>query len=308
MEANAIYPGSCGEIIQGHICGRDMLISCPVNIFTNVRVFECKRPEKRFSYKKSSALLENMLKRWGAGYLNAQFDIDIESSIPRSRGLASSTADLCGVYLCLLKLFKRKYDIREAVEEFVKIEPTDSIIFREMTLFDYKKGRYYEHIGDYIKFYILAFEGGRLVDTIEYNKRNLPPLSDLNDILQIAKDGVIFQDITKIASASTTSIKRNLKRLPYDMYSAVQNLCNMTGGLGIIGGHSGDVLGIIYDDRERFLHAARYKYAIPGYKLHMLETLRRNEYERDYDYDFIQQVREDDGDNRDNKGLIEHEF
>ena len=141
MEAYAIYPGSCGEIIQGHIRGNDMLISCPVSLFTTVRVFECRRPINRINYSKSSALLENILKGWGYGYLNSQFDIDIESSIPQSKGFASSTADLCAVYICLLKLFKRQYDIKEAVEEFVKIEPTDSIAFRDMVLFDYKEGK-----------------------------------------------------------------------------------------------------------------------------------------------------------------------
>lgn len=192
------------------------------------------------------------------------------------------------------------------MEEFVKIEPTDSTIFREMTLFDYKKGEHYEYIGGYMKFYILAFEGDRPVDTIEYNKRALPPLSDISDILQIVKDGVKSADISKIAAASTVSIKRNLNRRPYDRYGAVLNLSDMTGGLGIIGGHSGDVLGIIYDDRERFLHASGYRHSIPGYKLHMLETIRRDEYEGDYDYGAIQREREDDGDDRDNKGPFKH--
>ncbi|HOR87010.1 MAG TPA: kinase, partial [Bacillota bacterium] len=115
MEACAIYPGSCGEIIQGHVYGKDMLISCPVNLFAAVRVFECQKPINRLNYQKSSTLLDNILKRWGYGYLNTQFDIDIKSSIPKSKGFASSTADLCGVYICLLKLFKRQFDIKEAV-------------------------------------------------------------------------------------------------------------------------------------------------------------------------------------------------
>ena len=284
MEAYAIYPGSCGEIIQGHIRGNDMLISCPVNIFTIVRVFECQKPINRFNYIKSSILLDNMLSRWGYGYLNARFDIHIQSSIPRSKGFASSTADLCGVYICLLKLFKRQYDIKEAVEEFIKIEPTDSIVFREMVLFDYKEGNHYENIGEYLKFYILAFEGSRMVDTLTFNKRNLPPLTDLDDMLQLIKEGVKSADISKIAQASEISINRNLKRLSYDIYSDVEKLSRMTGGLGLIGGHSGDMLGIIYNDRERCLYAAKSKDMIAGYKPYFLETLQGNEYERDYDY------------------------
>jgi len=280
MEAYAIYPGSCGELIQGNINGRDMLISCPVNLFTKVRVFECEKSISRSNYIKSSMLLNNMLKRWGYGYLNSELDIKIESSIPEGKGFASSTADLCGVYICLLKLFNKKYDIKEVMEEFVKIEPTDSIVFREMTLFDYKEGKIYENIGEYMKFNILAFEGNRVVDTLAFNKKKLPDLSNLDDVMPWGE----FDDISKISKASTISIKRNMRRLPYDIYSAVENLSYKTGGLGIIGGHSGDVLGIIYDDKERFLHASKYKNLIPKYKPHIIETLRRDEYERDYDY------------------------
>jgi L-threonine kinase len=284
METYAIYPGSCGEVIQGNIRGKDMLLSCPVNLFTTVRVSECEKPINRFNYKKSSMLLDSMLKRWGYSYLSSQLEINIESSIPQSKGFASSTADLCGVYICLLKLFKKQYDIKEVVEEFVKIEPTDSIVFREMTLFDYKEGRSYENVGEYMKFHILAFEGNRIVDTLAFNKKKLPCLSSLDDVMPCLKEAVEFADISKVSQASAISIKRNMKRLSYNIYSAVENLSFKTGGLGIIGGHSGDVLGIVYDDRERFLHAARYKNTISGYKPHLLETLRRNEYERDYDY------------------------
>ena len=284
MEACAIYPGSCGEIIQGHVYGKDMLISCPVNLFAAVRVFECQKPINRLNYQKSSTLLDNILKRWGYGYLNTQFDIDVKSSIPKSKGFASSTADLCGVYICLLKLFKRQFDIKEAVEEFVKIEPTDSIVFRDMVLFDYKGGKHYENIGGYLKFYILAFEGSRVVDTLEFNKRDLPPLSDISDILKLVKDGIESADISKIAQASVISIRRNLNRLPYDIYNAVEKLSHATGGLGLTGGHSGNVLGIIYDDRERCMYTAKNIDAIAGCKRYLLETLLGNEYEKDYDY------------------------
>ncbi|HOR85076.1 MAG TPA: kinase, partial [Bacillota bacterium] len=170
------------------------------------------------------------------------------------------------------------------VEEFVKIEPTDSIVFRDMVLFDYKGGKHYENIGGYLKFYILAFEGSRVVDTLEFNKRDLPPLSDISDILKLVKDGIESADISKIAQASAISIRRNLNRLPYDIYNAVEKLSHATGGLGLIGGHSGNVLGIIYDDRERCMYTAKNIDAIAGCKRYLLETLLGNEYERDYDY------------------------
>jgi L-threonine kinase len=282
MEAVSVFPGSCGEIIQGNYQGTDMLVSCPVTLFTIVRVMECKQPVHRFKYKKSSALLDNILKRWGYGDLSNSFDIDIRSSIPVGKGFAGSTADLCGVYISLLKLFNRKYDISEVIEEFIKIEPTDSIIFRGMTLFDYKKGKNHQHLGPYMKFYILAFEGKKMIDTISFNNRKLPPLMPMADTLALLKEGIRKADIAKIALSSTLSIERNFPRLPYDVYQQVKDIMLKTGGLGIIGAHSGDLLGIIYDDRERFLYAKKYGNSIPGYMPHFLETLEGYEYDLEY--------------------------
>lgn len=291
MEAMAVYPGSCGEIIQGKANGTDVLISCPVDIFTNVRVFECSSPHKRFKYQKSSALLKSVLKRWGYGELDDNFDIEIVSSIPKSKGFASSTADMCAVYICLLKLFNRNYDIVEAVEEFIKIEPTDSIIFRTMTMFDYRRGSLFKELGEYMSFYILAFEGQRIVDTVAFNNSSLPRLSDISDIIPFVKEAATSKDVSKLAYASTVSINRNLKRVPYEIIAEVERLKDMTGGLGIIGGHSGDVLGIIYDDRERLEYGMKFKDSIKGYRPHVLRTLRGDEYEGDYDYSSIKRQR-----------------
>ncbi len=102
--------------------------------------------------------------------------------------------------------------------------------------------------------------------------------------MKLIRDGVESADITKIAQASAISIRRNSNRLSYDIYNSVEKLNRVTGGLGLIGGHSGDVLGIIYNDRERCLYAAKNTDAIAGYKPYILETLLGNEYERDYDY------------------------
>lgn len=305
METYAVHPGSCGELIQGNIQGMDMLLSFPVDLFTTVRLYECKNPKNRHRFSKSSALLSNLLERWGYGWLDGQLDLEIRSDIPQGKGFASSTADLCGVYISLLKLLGREYDTREAAEEFIRIEPTDSIIFREMTLFDYKEGKRSSSIGQYRKFSILAFEGSRIVDTQEFNRRKLPSLGCLDDVMPQVMLAAQSGNIRELAGTASMSIERNMGRVNYEVYGAVEELRRKTGGLGIVGGHSGDLLGIMYDDRDRFLYAARYKDTIPGYKAHMIETLRRDEYERDCDYGTSKRQREDNDNRRDPEGLGE---
>ena len=280
MESCALYPGSIGEIVQGRLENMDVLLSCPVNLYTKLRIYECHRAVKKFIYPKSALLLENLLYKWGhKEYIN-NLDIEINSQIPSGKGFASSTADLCAVYHSLLKLFDREYDENELIQECIRIEPTDSIIFNEMTLFDYKHGIYREAVGDYMEFHILVFEGQNIVDTLEFNKRNIPSQSHIDDITALLKSGVKRKSIKDIAIASTESIIRNQHRLKYDILNEIINYRDKTSGLGILGAHSGDILGIIYDSMDAAEMAVKNVPFIRNYKVYTLKTLKKAFYRR----------------------------
>lgn len=273
MEAVTYYPGSIGEIIQGNYNGIDVLMSCPINLFTKVRVFQCNSVKKEL-YPKSIMLLENLLKKWNLQEYINKIDIDIESNIPKGKGFASSTADLCGTYHSLIKLFNREFDEEELRRECIKIEPTDSIIFDKMTIFDYKKGSFKECVGDYLEFYLLVFEGHNIVNTVEFNKKVSVPLSSIEDIVDDLKYGIKYRDIKKIAEVSTESIIRNQKRLKYDILSEVIRQKNITGGLGILGAHSGDLMAIIFDDLEKAERALKKNNLFKRYKSYILKSIQ----------------------------------
>lgn len=273
MEFTVNYPGSFGEVLQGRINRKDLLLSCPVNIYTRVKVFECNNAERKFNNQKSAAFLKNILKLWDYEAHYKNFDIEINSQIPYGKGLASSTADLCAVYYCLLKLFNKEFNEEELIEQCIKIEPTDSIIFKKMTLFDYKKGLYRKTMGDYLSYNILAFEGNKVVDTVEFNKKNLPSLSDVDDLLPILEEAIKEKNLEKLAYVSTESIVRNQKRLQYEFLQQVINIKNKTSGLGIIGAHSGNVLGIIYEDSASLNYALKLGEKLDMCKMYSVKTL-----------------------------------
>lgn len=275
MEFTVNYPGSFGEVLQGRINSKDLLLSCPVNVYTRVKVFESNNAEKKFNNQKSVAFLKNVLKLWDYEAHYKNFDIEINSQIPYGKGLASSTADLCGVYYCLLKLFNKEFNEEELVEQCIKIEPTDSIIFKKMTLFDYKKGLYKKTMGDYVNYNILAFEGNKVVDTVEFNNRNLPSLSDVDDLLPILEEAIKEKNLEKLAYVSTESIVRNQKRLQYEFLQEVINIKNKTAGLGIIGAHSGSVLGIIYEDSVSLNYALKLGEKLDMCKMYPVKTLSK---------------------------------
>lgn len=273
MEVVQSYPGSIGEIIQGRAYGKELLLSCPVNLFTKVMVFESFLPIHRNKYPKCKRFMKNILESWGyIGNYNG-LDIKIESEIPIGKGFASSTADITALYLSLLKLFKREYNEQELINHSINIEPTDSIIFSKMTLFDYKNGAFKESLGSYMEFNVLVFEGQKVIDTVGFNKNVKCDLEDIEDLIPNLKHAIREGNIEKLANISSESILRNQCRLNYDILEVVKEIQTKTGGIGIIGAHSGDFLGIIYNENIMIKRALTCGTPIPGYKKYALKTI-----------------------------------
>ena len=275
MEKVIFYPGSFGEIIQGKFKDKDILCSCPINLYTKVKIYESIEEKNMNRYYKSYKFMENVSKEWGYYNYFSDLHIDIQSKIPKGKGFASSTADLAAVYNCLIDLFKRPYNQKELIDNCVKIEPTDSIIFEELTLFDYKKGDYSEGIGKCPQFNILVFEGEKIVNTVEFNKKVLTPLSNIEDLVPILKEGIKYKDINKIAYCSTESIVRNTKRLDYTILPIVLKIQREIGAWGIIGAHSGDALGIIYEGELKKYILNKYINILKGVKIYKVKSLEK---------------------------------
>lgn len=273
MQAVQCYPGSLGEIIQGKAYGKELLLSCPVNLFTSVMVFESFLPVHRNRYPKCKKFMKNTLESWGYRRSYDHLDIKITSDIPIGKGFASSTADITALYLSLIKLFNREYDQQELIRNAIDIEPTDSIIFPQMTLFDYKNGDFQENLGSYIEFHVLAFEGQKIIDTVEFNKNVKSDLANIDDLIPNLKHAIREGSIEQLANISTESIFRNQYRLNYNILPIIKDIQNKTGGIGIIGAHSGDFLGIIYSENIMMKSVLDYNISIPGYKRYVLKTI-----------------------------------
>jgi L-threonine kinase len=91
--AVAQCPASCGELIQGWILGSEKLVSCPVEWYSTVEVtsgspLTDERPLSR-------AMVERLLLHWQyPAHMSQDIRIDVQSTIPVAKGMASSTADI----------------------------------------------------------------------------------------------------------------------------------------------------------------------------------------------------------------------
>ncbi|WP_446897491.1 GHMP family kinase ATP-binding protein [Clostridium sp. LBM24168] len=254
MEITAFYPGSFGEIIQGIAEDTDILVSLPINVYSKVKLFESNKNTKTNISgwaQKSYIFMQNLLKAWNCEKYYSNLALNINSSIPKGKGMASSTADLCAVYRCMIRMFHKEYNEDELVEQCINVEPTDSIIFGRMTLFDYKTGLYRETLGDYFKFNILVFQGEGIVDTVEFNHDDSKQPIIVDDLIEPLRRAVYDRNLEQLLKVSTESILRNQSRLYYDFLEPVLKICRQAGGLGIIGAHSGNILGIVFSDVEK---------------------------------------------------------
>ena len=91
--AVAQCPASCGELIQGWILGSEKLVSCPVDWYSTVEVdYGSPRADER---PLSRAMVDRLLGYWRyPAELGKEIRIDICSTIPVAKGMASSTADI----------------------------------------------------------------------------------------------------------------------------------------------------------------------------------------------------------------------
>lgn len=169
--AEACCPASCGELLQGWILGGEKLISCPINWYSRVSVTPGKpgrneRPRMR-------QMLRQVLVHFGEPPLLAErICIEFESTIPVAKGLASSTADIAATAIATARLLGQSLSDRALARLCVALEPTDSTIFKDLTLFDHQTAQTQLPFSWLPDIDIVLLESSQTLVTAEFHQRN----------------------------------------------------------------------------------------------------------------------------------------
>ncbi len=245
-------PGTCGELVQGKLEGTNLLVTCPVDLFSVVTVKLNKNGNTVVAgnLPKVKLAVERTLHLLGKTGYGAE--VTVVSEIPHGKGMASSTADIsaaCAAVAKGLDLFISDWDIARIA---LSIEPTDGLMFPGITAFDHIGGRIARVLGPAPEMEIIIIDLGGTVDTVGFNAKN-----DL-DILNRAKENKIAAAMEKteqglaagncelIARAATESAFANQHMLPKPDLKRAFDMCIKTGGLGVNVAHSGTVIGALY--------------------------------------------------------------
>lgn len=253
MKGLAIAPGTCGELVQGTLSKVNFHITCPINCFSKITV-ELNNEDYLFindpkRYKVLQAVSKTMVHIAGKIY---GASITIDTQLPISKGMASSTADISAA--CLATARALGYDLtpHDVAKIALSIEPSDGLFFPGIVAFDHVKGIYFKKIGNAINLDLLVYDFGGEIDTIVFNQR--PDLKEKNYLnepqikqaINLVEKGIRTNNAELIAKGATISAITNQNIILKPGLEDIIDVVLKNGALGINTAHSGTLIGILF--------------------------------------------------------------
>lgn len=259
-------PGTCGELVQGYIGKREYISSYCIDLYSNATIKEKKDTKRRIFNRKSKSMRAVGLVFEHFGIDEAELNniiLQIRSSIPVGKGMASSTADIGASVKAALDYIGEDMTPEEISKLVSKVEPTDSIFFPEVCIFDPINGEKKDSIG-YLKCKkVLILEPESKINTIkirkerEYYKILKENRSITEKSFEMIHNGIEKHDRNLIRKACENSALANerIKSTPY-----LRELIEIgrKGDYGFLNiSHTGTVVGIGISentDEEKIVH------------------------------------------------------
>lgn len=247
MDMTVRVPGSCGELVQGWMDGEPFLVTCPIEMYTTVRVSD--RIEGLHGLgRKSLRALELVLELLGKE--SFPWGMELTSELPHGKGMASSSADIAAVAAAAGFAFGRALTPQEILSLAVRIEPTDGVFFPSVVRMNQVTGTILEAYPAMPRFAIAVFDTGGTVDTVALHRSRSSladgrrraiaerPWCDVFPLLQ--------QDAVAVARAATQSAAWQDDVLPKPQFLPFVDAAKRAGALGVCAAHSGTVLGTLF--------------------------------------------------------------
>lgn len=233
-------PGSCGELLQGWQYGEPFLVTCPIARYTTVSVSSAFQERRGLGFKAERAL---QLTLSALGRRHFPYGLQLQSELPQSKGMASSSADIAAVAAAVSFALQRPLTVRQILSLAVQIEPTDAVFLRDIVRLNQVTGRILAVYRDLPYLRLSIFDTGGTVDTeacyhtAALQKRN----RDWRPYLLKMRQGE-----REMAAAAAQSAVWQDEVLPKPCLRSFLKKARSLGALGLTAAHSGTVLGVLW--------------------------------------------------------------
>jgi L-threonine kinase len=250
-------PGVCGELAQGVLENISFLVTCPVDFYSRVKVEVYENGfgvEATDGCPKTAAAVRRSLAHLKRAKLSAK--VQVSSPIPRSKGMGSSSADLAAAIAATGLALGEELSPESIAQIALSIEPTDGVMMPGVALFDHRAGLIRESLGPPPPMEIVALDFGGTIDTEEFNRvdrtRAWTSVNEQSaEALQLVRRGIEEGDPALVGKGATISAQAGQHVLPKDRLGDVLTFARDVGAVGVNVGHSGTIMGVLLDARER---------------------------------------------------------
>lgn len=255
--ATVRVPGVCGELVQGMLGLNHFLVTCPIDFYSRVTVdiFDgtsgvSAPPNCSKSVEAVHATLAHL------GQTGAAATLTISNSIPRGKGMGSSSADVTGAIAATSLALGQQLSPSVIGELALLVEPSDGVMFPGIALFDHREGSIIEEIGPPPPMEIVAVDFGGTVDTLEFNKIDHNDAwhsieSVTQQALDLVRQGILEGTPTLVGQGASISAKAGQRILEKPQLARVLDFVESVGAVGVCVAHSGTIIGVLLDAQER---------------------------------------------------------
>ncbi len=255
--ATARAPGVCGELVQGMMDGGYFLVTCPIDFYCRVTVTICGGQSgiaAPAECPKTREAVAATLSHLGQSGLGAT--VTVSNPIPRSKGMGSSSADVAAAIAATASALGEPLPPETIARIAVSVEPSDGVMIPGIALFDHRKGSLAEELGPPPPMEIVALDFGGEVDTVEFNRQDHSPqwesvAGETARALELVRRGIREGSPALVGEGASTSAEAGQAVLEKPQLARVSEFARDVGAVGVCAAHSGTVLGVLIDARER---------------------------------------------------------
>ncbi len=264
--ASALAPGTCGELVQGMTDGVDFLVTCPINQFSRATVTltvscgtppdDCVRgidhlPKTRQAV---AAALERLRHSLPTSALVA--DVAVANPISAGKGMGSSSADITAAVSATGKAAGVQFSPDTIANIALAVEPTDGVMFPGIAMFDHRRGKVVDLLGDPPPMEVIVIDRGGQVDTLEFNRVDrgehwLSVTDATNEALELVREGIRRGDPDLVGRGATISAHAGRPDAAAPWVEQASHFAAEIGAVGVNVAHSGTVVGVLLDARKR---------------------------------------------------------
>lgn len=255
-KGKARAPGTCGELVEGTIDGKNFLISCPIDLWSEITFKNSSEESEEDNCFKADMFLSKTRQAISTALPllsieNTKFSISRESTIPEGKGMGSSTADISAGLAAAARAYNKDISSCFIADIALGVEPSDATMYPGIYLFDHKNGLLRHYLNAPLPADIVVLDPGGQIDTMKFNSsKSLAELNAKKEPLvrkayKLVVEGLHEKDLEKVGRGATISAEANQELLLKPELENIIIWAQEIKSFGVIAAHSGTVIGVL---------------------------------------------------------------